>query len=61
MTKQFAIYKGDKLLTIGTSKQCAEALGVKVDTIYYYKSATYQKRGSGKNKRITIELGDGEE
>jgi len=54
--KQLAVYKGDTLLAIGTPKKCAEALNVKVDTIYYYKSATYQKRGSGKNRRITIEL-----
>lgn len=54
--KQLAVYKGDQLLALGTSKECAAALGVKVDTIYYYKSSTYQKRGSGKNRRITIEL-----
>lgn len=59
--KQLAVYKGDQLLALGTSKECAEVLGVKVDTIYYYKSATYQKRGSGKNRRITIELEDVEE
>lgn len=56
MTKTFAVYKGEELLTSGTAKQCAEKLNVKVETVYYYKSATYQKKGNGKNKRIAIEL-----
>lgn len=56
MTKTFAVYKGEELLTSGTAKQCAEKLNVKVETIWYYKSATYQKKGSSKNKRIAIEL-----
>jgi len=54
--KQLAVYKGDALLVTGTPKECAEALKVKVDTIYYYKTKTYQNRGSGKNRRIAIEL-----
>lgn len=56
MTKTFAVYKGDELLTSGTAKECAKDLNVKVETIWYYKSATYQKKGSGKNRRIAIEL-----
>ena len=56
MAKTFAVYKGEELLTSGTAKQCAEKLNVKVETIWYYKSATYQKKGSGKNRRIAIEL-----
>ena len=56
MTKTLAVYKGEELLTSGTTKQCAEKLNVKVETIRYYKSATYQKKGSGKNRRIAIEL-----
>lgn len=56
MAKTLAIYKGEELLTIGTAKKCAEALNVKVDTIYYYKTKTYQNIGSGKNRRIAIEL-----
>lgn len=60
MAKTFAIYKGEKLLTSGTAKECAEELNVKVETIWYYKSAAYQKRGSGKNRRIAIELEEAE-
>ena len=60
MAKTFAIYKGEDLLTSGTAKQCAEELNVKVEAIWYYKSATYQKKGSGKNRRIAIELEESE-
>ena len=56
MTKTFAVYKGEELLTSGTTKECAERLNVKVETVYYYKSRTYQNKGSGKNRRIAIEL-----
>lgn len=56
MTKTFAVYKGYEILAEGTAKQCAEKLNVKTETIWYYKSATYQMKGSGKNRRIAIEL-----
>jgi len=56
MAKILAIYKGEELLTSGTAKECADELNVKVDTVYYYKTKTYQNRGSGKNRRIAIEL-----
>lgn len=56
MTKTYAIYKGYQLLAEGTAKQCAEKLGVKVETIWYYKSAAYQRKGSGENRRIAIEV-----
>lgn len=56
MTKTFAVYKGEELLTIGTLKECAEVLKVKEDTVKFYKSRTYQNKGSGKNRRIAIEL-----
>lgn len=58
MTKQYAVYKGEKLLAMGTAKECAAVLKVKVETIWYYKSATYRNLGNGKNRRIVIELGD---
>ena len=56
MTQQLAIYKGYQLLAEGTAKQCAEKLGVKVESIWYYKSAAYQRKGSGDNRRIAIEV-----
>ena len=60
MTKTFAVYKGEELLTSGTAEECAERLNVKVETVYYYKSRTYQNKGSGKNRRIAIEVEEAE-
>ncbi|HEM5071324.1 TPA: hypothetical protein U1212_001981, partial [Streptococcus suis] len=49
--KEYALYKGDKLLAIGTAKELAEQFDVKVSTIHFYKSPTYIKRTSEKNGR----------
>lgn len=59
MTKTFAIYKGDDLLTSGTAKQCAMALNIKVETVYFYKSRTHKKRSKSSNTRVAVELIDG--
>lgn len=44
--KMYALYKGDDLLGIGTLAEIAAERGVKVDTIYFYKSPSYRKRTS---------------
>lgn len=48
---EYAIYKGDDLIIIGTRQECADELGVKPDTISYYCSPAYrkklEKRGGG--------------
>lgn len=57
--KEYALYKGDILLSIGTIKEIAEDTGVKTDTIYYYKSNVYKRRlqqRNSKNARTLIEL-----
>lgn len=49
--KQFAVYKGDDLLAIGTSKECGLKLGVKPETIKWMTTPTGKKRfESRKNK-----------
>ena len=55
--KEYAVYKGDELLVIGTLKECAEKLNVTESTIFYYQFESYQKRAKNpKNRRITILL-----
>lgn len=61
MTKTFAVYKGDDLLTSGTAKQCASALNIKVGTVYFYKSRTHQKRSKSNNTRVSVELQEGDD
>lgn len=41
---EYAVYKGDELLVIGTRKECADRLGVKLQTISYYCSPAYRKK-----------------
>lgn len=57
-SKEYALYKGDELLGIGTIKELSEELGVLPETIYFYKSSTYAKRGPGKNRRVLVAVED---
>lgn len=41
---EYALYKGDELLGIGTAKELAKMHGVKEKTIYFYTSPVYKKR-----------------
>lgn len=58
MAAEYAVYKGEELLTIGTAKECAAELNVKPETIKWYCAPSYQRRG--KNRRIAIKLEDDE-
>ena len=60
--KSFAIYKGDKFLFVGTKKECANYLNVKEDTIQFYTTKTYQKRGKGAygDRLIVIRVEEGD-
>ena len=54
--KEYALYKGDKLLAIGTKKEIANQLGVKISTIGYYSRPSYAKRTSDEKGRRLIEI-----
>ena len=59
--KEYALYKGDELLTIGTIKEIAENQGVKEKTILFYKMPTYLRRREKSKKgnyKILVSLGD---
>lgn len=45
MKKQYAVYKGDDLLVIGTAEEIAEKLGIKKETVYFYASPAHKRRG----------------
>ncbi|MDT1995190.1 hypothetical protein CKN82_07045 [Carnobacterium divergens] len=57
---EYAVYKGDELLGIGTAKELAERLKVKVETIKFYSTASYQKRikKENHNRLISVKLED---
>lgn len=60
MKKDYALYKGDKFIELGTKDKIAILLGVKINTISFYATPTYRKRGLGYygNRYIVIRIED---
>ncbi len=54
MIKEYALYKGENCLAIGTIKEIATQMNVKIKTICFYKTPTYKKRCKGSFKRLTL-------
>lgn len=55
--KEYAMYKGEECLAIGTIKEIADKMKVKEETIRFYTMPTYKKRvKAGKNRRELITL-----
>lgn len=46
--KEYALYRGDEFLMIGTKKECAKYLKVKEQTIDFYATPKHWKRTKGK-------------
>jgi len=46
--KEYAIYKGEELLAIGTAQECAEELGVTADYIYWLTTPSGKRRAEGR-------------
>ena len=54
--KEYALYKGDKLLAMGTKKEIAKQLGVKPSTIGFYSHPSYANRTSDVRGRRLVEI-----
>lgn len=54
--KEYALYKGQELLAMGTKREIAEQLGISVRSVSFYGTPSYAKRTSEKNGRKLIEL-----
>lgn len=54
--KEYALYKGDNLIGIGTAKELAEQFGVKVQTIHYYSTPAYKQRTNPDRARRLVPL-----
>lgn len=53
--KEYALYKGDNLIEIGTLKEIADKQKVSKRTIAFYSTPTYKNRGKGeKGNRKTV-------
>lgn len=62
MAKQYALYRGDTFMEIGTRTQLAELLNVDAKTITFYASPAYRKRfeKSPGNMLLVIRIEDDE-
>lgn len=56
-TNEYALYKGDDLLAIGTLDELAEFRGVSRNTIYWYSMPANKRQDRG-NKVVAIKLED---
>ena len=54
--KYYALYRGEKFLGIGTKKELAELLGVKVETISFYGTQAYKKRINQDKARLLVRI-----
>lgn len=54
--KEFALYKGEELIAMGTKREIAEQLGVSAITIGYYGTPVYARRTSESKGRRLVEL-----
>ena len=53
--KEYALYKGEELLAMGTKREIAEQLGVSPSTVGYYGTPVYARRTTERGRRL-IEL-----
>ncbi|CDG57942.1 hypothetical protein [Streptococcus thermophilus] len=53
--KEYALYKGDELLAMGTKREIAKQLGISVRSVTCYGTPSYAKRTSENAKRL-VEL-----
>ena len=60
---EYAIYKGDKLITIGTAEECAKRLNISVDSVKWYstKSALNRSKKSKGDRTIAVKIDMSEE
>ena len=56
--KEYAVYKGEEILGIGTAKELAEKLNVKPKTVQFWSTPANHKRNqtSTANRKIAIVL-----
>lgn len=53
--KTYALYKGDELLGVGTKKELAELLNIKIETLSFYYTPAYKKRTSpDRGRRLVL-------
>lgn len=54
MNKEYALYKGDGLLGIGTLQELSKQFGVKIKSLLFYQTPVYRKRTSDKKEKRLV-------
>lgn len=54
MRKDYALYKGDRFIDLGSKRYLANLLNVKVGTITFYATPTYRKRANKNNNGLIV-------
>lgn len=49
-SKEYAVYKGESLICIGTMLECAQHMGVLPETVRYYMTPAYQRKLAKRKK-----------
>lgn len=56
MKTEYALYKGEVLLDIGTIQELSDKYKVKRETLYFYQSPAHKKREKKGNARVLVKL-----
>lgn len=51
---QYALYKGDELLTTGTLREIAKERGIAEKTLYHYSTPAYRRRGKKSGNKLSL-------
>lgn len=61
MKSEYAIYKGDDLLFIGTIEECVKRFNVKRETVKWWSyPASHRRAEKGKRVKIAVKIEDEE-
>lgn len=53
---EFALYKGDLLVSVGTAEEIARRQGVTAETIRYYSTPAHRRRASGTSRFVAVRI-----
>lgn len=56
LKSEYALYKGDVLLDIGTLDELQEKYKVKRETLYFYQTPAHKRREKKGNLRVLVKL-----
>ena len=56
MNKEYALYKGDELLDMGTLEYLSKKFNIKRKSLLFYQSPTYRRRTSDRKEKLEVDL-----